>query len=248
MSAKQLVFQAINAMSHVVSPDIVARVAKVMYFKEVFDRYGIDLVLDVGANGGQYARVLREYGFTGDIVSFEPVSSEFAKLATAAKGDARWTVLNYALGSNEAEQTINIMASSVFSSFNTPSSESTSTFAHENKVIGTEVVKVRRLDNVLTELGLRDRLSHCLLKCDTQGFDLKVLEGASALVNEVQLLQIEISVSKIYENTPPMTEMLGFVGERGFAPVAFFPVNRLPDSSALEFDYLGVNRRLVKSA
>ncbi len=128
MSAKQLVFQAINALSHLVSPDIVARVSKVMYFKEVFDRYGIDLVLDVGANGGQYAGVLRDYGFTGDIVSFEPVSSEFAKLAAAAKGDARWTVLNYALGSNEAEQTINIMASSVFSSFNTPSSESTSTF------------------------------------------------------------------------------------------------------------------------
>ncbi len=183
MTAKWFAFQAIDIMSRVISPDALARVAKCMHFKELFDKYAIDLIFDVGANGGQFATTMRDYGFGGDIVSFEPVASEFAKLSAAAKGDKRWRTVHCALGSSEGEHEINVMADSVFSSFNAPSIEATDAFAQENKIIRTEKVQVRRLDTIVAEYGLRGRLSRSLLKCDTQGFDRQVLEGAGDLLN-----------------------------------------------------------------
>lgn len=244
MRAKRLAFDAIGALSRAVPPDALARVEKSMHFKTLFSRYAIDLIFDVGANGGQFATTMRDYGFAGEIFSFEPVAAEFGRLAAAAKADAKWTPVHCALGARDGDQTINIMADSVFSSFNAPTSAATSAFARENRVVGTEIVKVKRLDEVIAQYGLAGRLPHALLKCDTQGFDLQVLEGCGDLLAEVRLLQIETSVSKIYDNAPSMTDMLRFLDERGFAPVAFFPVNRLADGSVVEFDYLGVNRRL----
>src|SRR6476659_2537452 len=57
----------------------------------------IDLVLDVGANVGQFATSLREKGYAGQIESFEPVSSVFQALADTARNDPRWNVHNMAL-------------------------------------------------------------------------------------------------------------------------------------------------------
>jgi FkbM family methyltransferase len=245
MRAKRLAFDAIGALSHAVNPDVLARIEKSMHFKALFRKYAIDLIFDVGANGGQFATTMRDYGFAGDIFSFEPVAAEFGRLTAAAKGDAHWTPVHCALGAREGDQTINIMADSVFSSFNAPSQAATSAFAHENRIVGTEVVKVKRLDQIIAQYGLGARLPHALLKCDTQGFDLQVLEGCGDLLTQVRLLQIETSISKIYDNAPSMIDMLRFLDDRGFAPVAFFPVNRLADGSVVEFDYLGVNRRLA---
>lgn len=52
----------------------------------------VDLVLDVGANAGQYSQSLREHGDKGRIVSFDPLSITHAILANAAVGDARWEI------------------------------------------------------------------------------------------------------------------------------------------------------------
>ncbi|HEY1736280.1 MAG TPA: FkbM family methyltransferase [Methylovirgula sp.] len=245
MGAKRLAFDAIGALSHAVSPDALARVEKCMHFKTLFAKYAIDLIFDVGANGGQFATTMRDYGFAGDILSFEPVAAEFARLTAAATGDRRWAPMHCALGEREGEQTINIMADSVFSSFNAPSEAMTSAFAKENKVVATEVVTVKRLDRIIADQKLASRLPHALLKCDTQGFDLHVLEGCGEDLAKVRLLQIETSISKLYDNAPSMIHMLNYLDARGFAPVAFFPVNRLGDGSVVEFDYLGVNRRLT---
>ena len=45
----------------------------------------IDLVIDAGANRGQYARVLREEGWAGPIVSIEPIPEVGKMCRPAAK-------------------------------------------------------------------------------------------------------------------------------------------------------------------
>src|SRR5450759_1550280 len=55
-------------------------------------RHAIDLLVDVGANQGQYAQEFRAYGFTGFMCSFEPMEAAFELLHRAATNDPRWTV------------------------------------------------------------------------------------------------------------------------------------------------------------
>ena len=98
------------------------------------------------------------------------------------------------------------------------------------------------MDEIAAEFGFKDKIARCFLKSDTQGFDLHVLRGAGELLQSVKMLQLEMSVARIYEASTKMPEMLQFLEECGFAPVALFPINRFPDWSAPEFDYLGVKR------
>jgi FkbM family methyltransferase len=74
----------------------------------LFERLGINCVLDVGANHGQHARFLRESGYRGDIVSFEPVPEVFDPMRTAMAGDTRWHGFPWALGDSDDEAEINV--------------------------------------------------------------------------------------------------------------------------------------------
>src|SRR5215470_941975 len=77
----------------------------------------INVVLDVGANTGQFALFLRSLGYRGRIVSFEPLTEAFAALQRNGAGDTNWSLHNLALGDVETTATINISANSQASSF-----------------------------------------------------------------------------------------------------------------------------------
>jgi FkbM family methyltransferase len=232
-------------LGRLVRPKTASLLAKYLYLVEALKRFDIDLVIDVGANVGQFGRALRAIGYGGRILSFEPFDEAYRALAQTAARDGAWDAINVALGDSEGAQELSVMRWSVFSSFHTPaSSEATAQFSQKNVVQQRQEVPVRRLDAVLDERSLRPALGRTLLKCDTQGHDRYVLEGL-AHAEEVALLQIELSAVAVYEETPTMAEMLAYVDERGFSPIFLSPVNRAPDGSAIEFDYLGVNRAVA---
>src|SRR5262249_3969903 len=71
-------------------------------------RHGINMVLDVGANTGQYGTLLRQLGFRGRIVSFEPLSDAFAALQRTAANDPFWSCHNIGLSDVDATASINV--------------------------------------------------------------------------------------------------------------------------------------------
>src|SRR5262245_26822768 len=79
-------------------------------------RQGVELVLDVGANTGQFARSLRTDGYAGKIISFEPLSAAFAVLQHKCAQDRDWECHNLAIGDAEGSATINVSANSLSSS------------------------------------------------------------------------------------------------------------------------------------
>src|SRR5262249_39212648 len=68
----------------------------------------VDLVLDVGANVGQFGAQLREYGYTGEILSFEPLEEVFATLAANVAADPKWTARKLALGVERGRTEVNV--------------------------------------------------------------------------------------------------------------------------------------------
>ncbi len=174
-----------------------------------------DVVLDVGANTGQYGLELRKRGFRGQLLSFEPLADAHAELAAHARGDAAWRTFHTALGAETGEATIHRASNSASSSLRAPAAAMHDAAPHLS-FDGTESIRVQRLDDLAPDLlapGAR-----AFLKVDTQGFELDVLRGAEASLEHMVAVQLESSLSPLYQGQPPMEEVLAWMRARGWAP------------------------------
>ena len=182
--------------------------------------YKINVVLDVGANIGQYGRQLRELGYRGQLISFEPLTVAYAELEKVAQADHAWQTMNVALGNTEGSFVLNISGNSQSSSLCEILKEH-EVAAPNSKVVGKEVVAVKTLDSLFDKLcSDNDRI---LLKIDTQGFEKHVLEGADRALGYIQTLQIEMSLVSLYRNEILLPQMVEWLALKGFQLVALEP-------------------------
>lgn len=214
------------------------------HLRDLFCRYGIDTVLDVGANEGQYGDFLRnEVGYAGRILSFEPLRTCFEKLDERARKDSRWDVFNVALGSSNGPLNINVSSSSDFSSFLQTDTSQTTAFKSMNRTVRTELVQVTTLDAFLAEERIRQGTTY--LKLDTQGYDLEVIRGGRGSIHTLPALQTEASVIPIYSGMPPWRETIDTLEAKGFEISGFFPVSNDSRLRLVEFDAVFVNSSLI---
>jgi FkbM family methyltransferase len=184
--------------------------------------HGIQTVLDVGANMGQYSTELREWGFQGRIISFEPTSAAFKALSERAAADGNWNVFNFAVGAEDGEAEISITSNAGASSSLMPMLDSHRDCAPEIKFVATEKVKVKTLDNALANvIAPGDVL---MLKMDVQGFEHLVLRGATAVLQGVQIIECELSFVPLYDGQLVFSQMLEIIDSLGFTPVNFNPI------------------------
>jgi FkbM family methyltransferase len=177
-------------------------------------RLGVDLVADVGANDGGFARGLRAAGYSGDIVSFEPLQEAHAQLLIAAASDARWQVMpRMALGERDGQVQINVAGNSTSSSI-LPMQAAHRDAAPASHYVGAQSVALKRLDS-LSHSGLNAaRAIH--LKVDTQGFEMPVLLGATGFLPRVCSMQLELSLVSLYEGQALYRSVIDWVVEQGF--------------------------------
>lgn len=185
---------------------------------KLLDTYNIDIVLDVGANIGQFATQMRkDLGYAGKIISFEPLSSAFKLLKEKSDKDPQWEVLNYALGDVEDNVQINIAGNSQSSSL-LNMLPSHIRVAPESKYIGSEVVKIKSLDSVFN--GLCSKNNNVYLKIDAQGFEGKVLKGAENSLSKIDTIQLEMSLIPLYEGELIFSDMHNLLSKEGYCLVS----------------------------
>jgi FkbM family methyltransferase len=191
---------------------------------KALQHFEIDTVLDVGANAGQFAGKIRQAGFEGRLISFEPLATAHQALEIAARRDPHWIVHpRGALGDHDGETTINVAGNSLSSSI-LEMSPAHSDAAQDSAYIGTESVAIQKLDSIAGQyLSVQNR---AFLKVDTQGFESQVLDGAQATLPGIQGVLLETSMIELYQGQQLWREMiermqgLGFTVwsiERGFS-------------------------------
>jgi FkbM family methyltransferase len=177
---------------------------------------GIDLVLDVGANAGQYGAELREYGYDGPIVSFEPLAAAHARLAARSGADPRWTAVRSAVGAHPGELAINVAANSDSSSA-LAMLDAHLDAAPQSAYVGVEHVPVDTLDALAAPHLAHARRPY--LKVDTQGFEWAVLDGAAATLPQLAVVELELSLVPLYEGQHTWLQLVERMADAGLRPV-----------------------------
>ncbi len=212
--------------------------------QRLFETLGTDLVLDVGANAGQYGIEIRRGGYAGRIVSFEPASETFARLRAASQSDPLWSARQLALGSEPGAATLNLAGNEGKSSSFLDQRDVTFGTTATMRYVGTETVEVSTLESVGPDVATEhDRI---VLKVDVQGLELEVLEGAGSFLDRVQAIETELSLYPMYEDQPDWRRLCDRTQELGFAFFAVDPGYSDPKTGRLvEMDGLFVREELA---
>lgn len=181
----------------------------------------ITVVLDIGANVGQFGERLRDAGFPGRIVSFEASRDAHRCLRWRANGDHSWIIApRMAIGQQDGSATLHLSANSVSSSL-LPMLPAHVAVEPASVYVGSESVEMRRLDSVASEfLSDQDRV---FLKSDVQGLELQVLRGAAGLLDSTIGVQMELSLTPLYEGEHLFDAMFHELEDRGFELWALVP-------------------------
>lgn len=207
------------------------------HLANVIKQEAINLVIDVGANEGQFGRAIRRVGYAGRIASFEPLTFEFDKLRELSGVDPHWFAYKFALGGEDRTAEMNTFAASEFSSLRPINDYAKRRFRWRTKSTGTETIEMRKLTSVWADAAKFIESPRALLKLDTQGFDLEVLAGARDALPHVRAIQAEISLKPIYEGAPHYLEALAEFERLGFEITGMYPVSRDKETLAIvEYD------------
>jgi FkbM family methyltransferase len=215
--------------------------------RALFRERGVDCVLDVGANRGQFRDFLREeVGYKGLILSFEPIHHLAALCASRASNDPDWHVIEIALGDKDTRASINVAKSDDMSSFLMPRNDIA--FIAGSATVSIETVEMKTLDSVFDTLRSKYKFHNSFLKLDTQGFDLSVIRGAETTLKSICAMQTELSVIPIYNGMPTWLEVIVALREYGFEMSRLYDVSRDTDFRAVEFDGVFVRAPIASDA
>lgn len=183
---------------------------------DILQKNGVTIVLDVGANRGQYGFGLRSAGYLGDIFSFEPDPSVFRELTGAIKNDQKWNALNIALTDNDEQfQEFNVSSNAGYSSSLLSGTNNLkliySNISFDNKLF----VECRNFNSVLLQFSSKGAL---FVKADIQGFEKRLFESID--FNEypnILGIMIEVSLVTLYEQEWEISEAIKYFTESGFS-------------------------------
>lgn len=200
----------------------------------LLEHFGIDCVIDVGANNGGFASTIRSLGYSGRIVSLEPLSGPFELLAARAAKDPDWEALPVAAGDADCEIEINVAGNEGHSSSVLAMLDTHADAAPASLYVGTETVSQRRLDGLLPEFGIGSEHT-AFLKLDVQGYEATVLDGAAGLFDAGAIvgLQMELSLLPLYAGAMTYAEGLNRAERLGMSLMGLLPGFSDPRSGRL---------------
>jgi FkbM family methyltransferase len=179
--------------------------------------YGVDSVLDIGANIGQSGQRFRRLGFDGPILSCEPIGNLFEQLRENSKDDPQWNIIQCAVGAQPGDVKMQVSGGSAEASSILEMTENVLRNEPLQRPVREETVQLRTLDSLLaSNVASSDR---CFVKIDVQGYEGEVINGLEREAERVVGMQVEMSIVRNYKGEDLMVDMLPRLQSRGFALV-----------------------------
>lgn len=170
-------------------------------------------LIDIGAVGNPPAHWLPLKDYT-DLVGFEPNEKSCNILNSQISGYASSTFFPYAIGQFNEECTFKITEHHECCSLLEPNMEWLDRFEYSSSFIENYRVPVRT--NTLDEISELKNIKPDAVKIDAQGFELQILKGATKVLDNIFLLEIETGLHKNYINETTFDEICPFLKQRGF--------------------------------
>ena len=181
--------------------------------RDVLQSLQPDLLLDVGANRGQFSLMARQVHPGLRIHAFEPLLAEAVTYGQIFTGSSGVELHHLALGDQPGTASLHISRRADSSSLLPIGELQTRLFPHTEEV-GTHQVSVVLLDSLP---ALWQGASCALLKIDVQGFELSVLRGAQQALKHCAYVYAECSEVPLYTGQALYPEIEAFLRGEGFA-------------------------------
>ena len=182
-------------------------VRTLIYFK-------IDLVLDVGANTGQFSEKIIKLGYKKKIISFEPMSEAHRELSLKSKKIKNWQIYDrVGVGKQKSIKTLNISKNSVSSSILEISKNKLNQEPNA-KFIKKEKINLISLNDLLKKKIYKKK--RIFLKIDTQGYEKQIIIGASKVLNRIHCIMLEASITPLYKGEVNYLNIIEFMKKKGF--------------------------------
>lgn len=185
------------------------RKRRLKHYREILS-YNFAVILDIGANVGQFSQEMLDVFPNAQIYAFEPIASCFEKLKKIS--NKQFHPLPYALGNKNGEVEINVSSYSQSSSLLPMSDMHKEIFPH---TAGShkETIRIRRLDDIVKEINIKIPL---LIKMDVQGYEKEIILGGRETFKKASAVISETSFVPLYKGQPLAEEIRNLLEELGF--------------------------------
>jgi FkbM family methyltransferase len=194
-----------------------------------------DIIIDVGANVGQFASSAANFFPKAEVHSFEPIPQCYQTLLRNTKKLPNIKTYEFAIGSSDKNIDFFINAD-VQASSAMKTTELRLKIFPDRYEIATIEVEQKCLDTIYSGRTFGE---NCLLKIDVQGLEAEVLKGAVNSLSGIRYILLEACVSPMYEGEICLQDMIMFTENLGFKLKNIIYGSRSPTTKTfIEFDLL----------
>lgn len=194
----------------------------------------LSLILDAGANKGQFSLVAAELHPRAVIHAFEPLPGAADRYQRLFAGQDRIHLHRVALGACPGIVDLHLSARADCSSL-LEIGEAQTQFAPGSQEIGRLPVPVERLDQ---RIDVGQVIHPALLKIDVQGTEQEVLAGAGSVLAHLDYVLVEASFRRLYAGQPLAHDLIRYLDQRGFHLIATSDPARDKDGAVVQTDML----------
>ena len=193
-------------------------------------------IIDVGANRGQFIRMISNTFPEAQIYSFEPLLVPFQELKKWAdqQNERKVSVFNMALGEEEEKEVViykHLQHDSSSSFLETMSAcEELYPFTKQQS---KDIVQMTTLDTIAKQIML---IPEILIKLDVQGYEDRVINGGIETFSKAKACIAETNIDYLYKTQASFKELFLLLDSLGYAYVGNLEQAYAPDGHVVYFD------------